>query len=188
MSTPETTTRQFSSGLNLANNALWLLDIPITEIDPEIDIYHFTPNIVSFTLGRFGLGVNQVIRNGITWNMPTGGEDQDKQFTVFYNLSSDYSQYKFLMLWWQRNLKTIERLGPGIVSQQTQEILQTEPNFFTTSKLYLLNEYKEQKLQVDFEMVWLKEIGELQLDYKDGQSVISHSFTCYFSDYTIKTL
>lgn len=178
--------KQISSSLNMANNINWIIDIPLKSIDSSVDVYNFALNISSFTLNRLSLGMSTQNYNGVSINMPNGTEDSDKQFTIEYKLSSNYAQYMLLMKWWQKNLKVIRRVQ-GLSDTEIATI-ETDTNFYTTANLYLLDEMKTPMMKVSYGNCWLKELGELQLNYEEGDSVLKHSFTCYFNDYTITDL
>ena len=178
--------QQIVSSLNMAYNTQWIVDIPLKQIDSSVDLKNFTMNIVSFTLNRLGLGMTTQVYNGVEIQMPNGSEDSDKQFTIEYKLSSNYTQYLLLMKWWQKNLKVINRIQ-GKTKAETEKIEQ-ENYFYTDVNLYLLDENKDPVMLVTYKDCWLKELGELQLNYEEGENILRHSFTCYFNNYTITSL
>ena len=175
--------QQIVSSLNMAYNTQWIVDIPLKQIDSSVDLKNFTMNIVSFTLNRLGLGMTTQVYNGVELQMPNGSEESDKQFTIEYKLSSNYTQYLLLMKWWQKNLKVINRIQ-GKTKAESAKIEQ-ENYFYTDVSLYLLDENKDPVMLITYKDCWLKELGELQLNYEEGENILRHSFTCYFNDYTI---
>ena len=85
----------------------------------------------------------------------------------------------------------VSNVNAGLVKKATKVIVnykEESTNFYTTVNLYLLDEMKTPMMKVAYSKCWLKELGELQLNYEDGDSVLKHSFTCYFNDYTITDL
>ena len=112
--------QQIVSSLNMAYNTQWIIDIPLKQIDSSVDLKNFTMNIVSFTLNRLGLGMTTQVYNGVELQMPNGSEESDKQFTIEYKLSSNYTQYLLLMKWWQKNLKVINRIQGKTKAESTK--------------------------------------------------------------------
>jgi len=185
---PTTQFKQISSLLNFAHPTNWVLEIPIKSVGLGAELKErgydhrvFAMNISSFTLGRMTLSENTVSRNAFQLSYPSGSEETEKEFTVNYKLSSEFQQYYFLTRWWQKNLAVAQHIEEDDAGNDTDF-------FLTDIKLWVLNDNKDPVMKIIYNDCWLKELGELQLNYSDGNNVLEHSFTCKYNNFEIKLL
>lgn len=182
--------KQVSSLLNFAHPTGFVIDIPIPDlgIGAKLETIgynskHFAMNIQEFTLNRLNLGMNEVSKQAYKLILPNQTDTTEKQFTINYRLSSGWQQYYFLSLWYQANLKVINHIEDDSISNKYYD----DPNFLLVPiRLWVLDENKDPSMLITYKDCWLSELGEMSLSYIGSETTLSHSFSCYYNDFTIE--
>jgi hypothetical protein len=184
--------KQVSSLLNFAHPTGFVIDIPIPDIGlgKKLETIgysseHFAMNIQDFTINRLQLGNIEVNKQAYKFILPNQTDATEKQFTINYKLSSGWQQYYFLCLWYQANLKVIKHIEDETIDSR----FYNDPDYLLVPiRLWVLDENKDPSMLITYKDCWLFELGEMQLSYIENKPTLSHSFSCYYNDFTIELL
>jgi hypothetical protein len=162
-------------GLNLATSNSWIAVIPYNIIDPD-NGNEIAFNLRSFNYAGVIMSGADIPRYGEMFPKPSGAVESDKIVTFRYKPDSEWKQYEFLFRWFDliANNKKLDH------SEYNSWINSSLVNV----KIYLLNEYKKPKLKWTFNNCWLKEFGELDMEYDSaGGTGLDHGFSLQYMDY-----
>ena len=165
-----------SDALNLATNTRWIAIVPFYQIDPDLGVGDVEFNLYTFNTPDMSIGSTEVSYQGYPIEIPTNVKAGDKTVTFEYLMSSDWSQYKMLWKWADKIVKPI---GAGRNPENNEN-----GSFMVPIRFMALSEFKKPIFEIIYHDCWIKEFGAISLDYQDSEaSVITHSFTCSYSNF-----
>ena len=163
----------------------WIADIPLSTVSSELT--DTSLNLVSFSIPEIELTASDFSYMGDTVQIPTGVVNpSNKEITFNYLISGDFSQY--LNLWkWVSLMATIN--PPVDVTEQNAGVTDGMTKYARYSipiRVYLMDEFKKQKLSIKYENAWISNFSSLELDYNQDQIAINHSFTLKYSRFFLE--
>jgi hypothetical protein len=154
---------------NLATNNKWILSLPYKIIEPTMDYKDAKFNLVAYTPSAMTVSNTSLGFQGISIPIATGVRAEDKTVTFKYNMSSDYSQYKFLYKWF------------SMASNEDSQMEKTLKDRVLDITVYGLSEFKTPVIGFRYQGAWILSLGAL--DYGVDPNNIVHSFTLKYTKF-----
>lgn len=162
---------------NLATGNKWILSIPHKVIDKTTKRSDLVMNLFKFEPPEFSMGYLPFYIQGIEFPIPTNNRNEKKELTIKYIPSADYHQFKFLYAWFNtlseedgfpKTINHLEVSGPITVT--------------------FISQYKTPIYSITYHDAWISGIEKFEMDYQNGDEIVTHGFTLRYSHYTVDGL
>lgn len=176
---PSLNPRPMMSGLDQSytNQSSWFCYLPLENCLGKrynnLDLH-----LTRFSLPQMEMGSMTTSYRGYDKELPTKVMNAgSKQLTLEYIVDEYWQNYKSLFAW----LGSITGTLNPVTDDKKNGI---SPSDYLTMRIYLLNNYKAKVLQMEFYNCWIKQFGDVAIDYS-SQGDVTHSFTFCYDDFRL---
>lgn len=172
-------TQDLERRTNIAARNRWILTISLKKIIPSLTQSDMIFNICGFKVPTIHIKFAEIGARGVNLMYPTGIRDEDKTLTIKYVMSADYNQYMLLYSW--ANIISDQNITNGAQLGKLK-------NWATDFTFDLLTPFKQSGvLTITYHNCIIYQIDELDMDYQSPEEEITHSFSVYYSHFTISS-
>lgn len=170
---------------NLANSSRWIATIPISLIDPSLTDVEI--NLADFSIPPVEIGKIEASFKGQSIALPgTTLQPGTKEITFSYLIADSWNNYYSLYKWCDMLIPQSTILGDASTRPLDTEEWTAVKEYLLPVRVFLLDEFKNPILRIEYHNCWVTVFGELRLSYQDDPTSLLHSFTITYTDFVIE--
>lgn len=172
----------FKDGFAVKNK--WIGDIPLGRISTGFK--DISLHLTDFSIPELKIGTTTTSYKGVSMILPTHVQNPQSR-TVKFSYMIDLNWDNYISLYqWANIIGNAENIMPNIntiIHSDLNRVLNAVP-----INVYLIDSYKKPILKFTYNNCWINDFEGIQLGYQEDPTVIKHTFTCAYTNFTVDRL
>lgn len=174
--------RQMDYKNTVAVKNKWIADIDLSVISPELS--KIVLPLVNFAIPEVNISTAKTYYRGVEFEIPTGVfKPSAREITFNYLIDQDWNNYISLYQWINLYCPIEQVVPDNMITRKDSPIQTTFP--ILPINVYLLSAYKLPLVRIKYDNCYIKQFGDIMLDYQEDPEVIKQEFTIRCTDFSI---